>query len=136
MAKPSRNRPTIATGAELDGFTIGECVHRGGMATLWSVTHPDINVPLLMKIPRISEGEDPAAIVSFEMEQMILPRLRGPHVPAFFASGDFSRQAYVVIECIPGATLYRRLPELPLPYEEVRALGGKIAVALSDLHRQ
>lgn len=25
-------------GAELDGFTIGERVHRGGMATLWSVT--------------------------------------------------------------------------------------------------
>ena len=60
MAKPS-----IEPGAELDGFTIGERVHRGGMATLWSVTHPGITVPLLMKIPRISEGEDPAAIVSF-----------------------------------------------------------------------
>src|SRR5262249_41645269 len=74
--------------------------------------------------------------VSFEMEQMILPRLRGPHVPAHFASGDFSRQAYVVIECIPGATLFRRLPELPLPYEEASVLVGKIAVALADLHRQ
>ena len=36
---------------------------RGGMATLWTVTHPGIDVPLLMKIPRVSEGEDPAAIV-------------------------------------------------------------------------
>src|SRR6201997_2943551 len=127
MAKPSRNRPTIATGAELDGFTIGECVHRGGMATLWSVTHPDINVPLLMKIPRVSEGEDPAAIVSFEMEQMILPRLAGPHVPGCFGTGDFAKQAYVVIEQIPGTTLYKRLPDLPLPYEEVRVLVAKIA---------
>ena len=33
---------------------IGECVHRGGMATLWSVTHPGITVPLLMKVPRVS----------------------------------------------------------------------------------
>jgi hypothetical protein len=41
------------------------------MATLWSVTWPDIDVPMLMKIPLVSEGEDPAAIVSFEMEQMI-----------------------------------------------------------------
>src|SRR5262249_35564408 len=72
----------------------------------------------------------------FEMEQMILPRLRGLHVPAHFASGDFSRQAYVVIECIPGATLFRRLPELPLPCEEASVLVGKIAVALADLHRQ
>ncbi len=126
----------IEPGAVLDGFTIGECVHHGGMATLWTVTHPDIAAPLLMKVPRVSEGEDPAAIVSFEMEQMILPRLSGPHVPAWVATGDFVRQAYVVIERIPGQTLYKRLPDLPLAYEEVRVLGGKIAAGLADLHRQ
>ena len=77
-------KPSIEPGTELDGFTVGECVHRGGMATLWTVTHPGITVPLLMKIPRVSEGEDPAAIVSFEMEQMIVPRLAGSHVPGLF----------------------------------------------------
>ena len=91
----------VEPGADIDGFTVGECVHRGGMATLWSVTRPDIAAPLLMKIPRVSEGEDPAAIVSFEMEQMILPRLSGPHVPACFGTGDFTRQPYVAIERIP-----------------------------------
>jgi eukaryotic-like serine/threonine-protein kinase len=127
---------SVQPGAVMDGFTIGECVHSGGMATLWSVTRPDIAVPLLMKIPRISEGEDPAAIVSFEMEHMILPRLSGPHVPACYATGDFARQAYVVIEPIPGKTLYSRLGDLPLGYEEARGIAGKIAVALADLHRQ
>src|SRR5215212_11037496 len=118
---------SIQPGAVIDGFTIGECVHRGGMATLWSATRPDITAPLLMKIPRVSEGEDPAAIVSFEMEQMILPRLSGPHVPSCFGTGDFARQAYVVMERIPGRTLYGRIHQLPLPCEEVRLLGGKIA---------
>ncbi|MGY3534699.1 serine/threonine protein kinase [Bradyrhizobium sp. USDA 4452] len=127
---------TMQPGAEIDGFTIGERVHRGGMATLWSVTHPGINVPLLMKVPLTAEGEDPAAIVSFEMEQMILPRLSGPHVPACFGTGDFERQAYVVMERIPGQTLYKRLDALPLPYEEVRVIGGKVATALASLHRQ
>jgi eukaryotic-like serine/threonine-protein kinase len=131
MAKSS-----MQAGAVIDGFTVGECVHRGGMATLWSVTHPGINVPMLMKVPRVSEGEDPAAIVSFEMEQMILPRLSGPHVPACFGTGDFARQAYVVIERIPGQTLYKQIDALPLPYEEARVLGGKIASALAALHRQ
>ena len=126
----------IQPGALLDGFTIGECVHHGGMATLWSVSHPDMSAPLLMKIPRVAEGEDPAAIVSFEMEQMILPRLKGPHGPAWFATGDFAKQAYVVIERIPGTTLYKRLPDLPLGYEEARVMVGKIATALADLHRQ
>ena len=127
---------SVQPGAIIDGFTIGECVHSGGMATLWSVTRSDIPAPLLMKIPRVSEGEDPAAIVSFEMEQMILPRLSGPHVPRCFAAGDFARQAYVVIEVIPGTTLYSRLGELPLPYDEACAIAGKIATALADLHRQ
>ena len=106
------------------------------MATLWSVTWPDSDTPMLMKVPRVSEGEDPAAIVGFEMEQMILPRLSGPHVPACFGSGDFARQPYVVIERIPGKTLYQRLSELPVSCEEARALAGKIATALADLHTQ
>jgi non-specific serine/threonine protein kinase/protein-serine/threonine kinase len=126
----------IQSGAVLDGFTIGECVHHGGMATLWSVTNSEIAIPLLMKVPRVAEGEDPAAIVSFEMEQMILPRLKGKHVPAWFATGDFARQAYVVIERIPGQTLYKRLPDLPLGYDEARVMAGKIATGLADLHRQ
>lgn len=129
-------KPSIVSGAQLDGFTIGECVHRGGMATLWTVTHPGITVPLLMKVPRVSEGEDPAAIVSFEMEQMILPRLAGPHVPGCFGTGDFAKQAYVVIERIAGQTLYSRIGELPIPYEEARVIAGRIATALADLHRQ
>jgi eukaryotic-like serine/threonine-protein kinase len=28
-------KPLVKSGAEIDGYTIGECVHAGGMATLW-----------------------------------------------------------------------------------------------------
>lgn len=128
--------PLVKPGAVIDGYTIGECMHAGGMAMLWTATHAGINAPLLMKIPRASEGEDPAAIVSFEMEMMILPRLTGPHVPHCYGTGDFAHQAYAVIERISGTTLYKRLPDLPLPYDEVRQLVAKIATALGDLHRQ
>src|SRR3954467_11152052 len=127
---------SIASGDVIDGFTIGERVHTGGMAALWSVTNPGIDVPLLMKGPLTSEGEDPPAIVSFEMEQMILPRLSGPHVPKCFGTGDFARQAYVVMERLPGTTLYKRLDDPPQTYEEARVLVGKIADALCDLHKQ
>src|SRR3569833_3095689 len=129
-------KTSIEPGAQLDGFTIGECVHQGGMATLWTMTHPGINVPMLMKVTRVAEGEDPAAIVSFEMEQMIVPRLAGPHVPGCFGTGSFDRQPYVVMVRIPGKTLYSRIGELPIPYEEASVIGGQIATALADLHRQ
>ncbi len=129
-------KPRLEPGAILDGFHLEEILHRGGMATLWRVSRLDQPMPMLMKVPIITEGEDPAAIVSFEMEQMILPRVSGIHVPKFVAAGDFAVQPYIVMEHIPGKTLLQRLPELPLPYNEVADTGLKIANALDDLHRQ
>jgi eukaryotic-like serine/threonine-protein kinase len=93
-------------------------------------------MPMLMKVPKLSEGEDPAAIVGVEMEQMILPRLSGVHVPKFVAVGDFAVQPYIVMERVTGKTLLARLPDLPLPYAEVAEIGARVAAALDDLHRQ
>ena len=129
-------KPLLEVGATIDGFRIEQCVHQGGMATLWRVSRPDTTMPMLMKAPKVAEGGDPAAIVGFEMEQMILPRLGGVHVPKIIAVGDFALQPYIVMEALPGKSLYRRLSDLPLPYAEVAAIGVKIAAALDDLHRQ
>ena len=129
-------KPLHEPGVTVDGFRLEELIHQGGMAALWRVSRPGAAMPLLMKVPRIGEGADPAAIVSFEMEQMIMPRLSGPHVPAFVAAGDFSAQPYIVMEAIAGETLLQRLTALPLPYDEVAALGASIANALHDLHGQ
>ncbi|MDP1749861.1 MAG: bifunctional serine/threonine-protein kinase/universal stress protein [Reyranella sp.] len=126
----------LQPGEEIDGFTIGQRLHVGGMATLWEATHPDHAIPLVMKAPLLNEGEDPAAIVSFEMEQMLLPRLSGPHVPKFIAAGDFEIRPYIVMERLSGKSLVSRLADLPLPPVEVAELGARIALALEDLHRQ
>ena len=129
-------RVRIQKGAVVDGFLVGDLIHTGGMATLRKVTRPGMSMPILMKIPAMLEGEDPAAIVGFEMEQMILPRLSGIHVPKLVASGDFAVQPYIVMEIIEGSTLLKKLDTLPLPYEEVAAIGLRVAAALRDLHRQ
>ena len=129
-------KPLHEPGVVVDDYRLEELAHSGGMDTLWRVSRPGVTMPLLMKVPRIGEGADPAAIVSFEMEQMILPRLTGVHVPKFVAAGDFAAQPYIVMEAIPGQTLLPRLPELPLPDAEVAKIGAKIAMALDDLHRQ
>ncbi|MBI4913997.1 MAG: protein kinase [Acidobacteria bacterium] len=126
----------IGPGATLGGFQVGPRIHKGVMASLWEATHPDHPIPLLIKVPVLSEGSDPAAIVGFEMEQMILPRLEGPHVPRFVAAGDFTEQPYLVMERIPGTSLLPTLTRLPLPIHEVARLGARIALALDDLHRQ
>jgi eukaryotic-like serine/threonine-protein kinase len=129
-------KPTLAPGTVIDGLRIEDCVHRGGMATLWCVSREGTSEPMLMKVPKIAEGEDPAAIVGFEMEQMVMPRLSGVHVPKFIAAGDFEVPPYIVMERIPGESLVPRIPELPLPYPTVVDIGLKVAEALDDVHRQ
>jgi len=127
---------SLAPGSVIDGFHLDECIHRGGMAAIWRVSREGTAMPLVMKVPNLAEGEDPAAIVSFEMEQLIMPRLSGVHVPQFVAAGDFGAQPYIVMEQIPGKTLLPQLSRLPLPYADAAAIALKIAQALDDLHRQ
>lgn len=127
-------KPRIETGTVIDGITIGTLIHKGGMAMLHEASKPGADIPILVKIPLLLEGEDPAAIVSFEMEQMILPRLSGPHVPACFGVGDIAAQPYLAMERIAGAALPE--PDGRMKPEEVAGLGHKIACALDSLHRQ
>ncbi len=126
----------IRPGRAIDGFEVGEVLHEGGMAFLFRVTRPGTDMPMLMKVPRLPEGEDPAAIVSFEMEQLIMPRLSGVHVPRFIAMRGFEAEPYIVMERIPGAPLSQRLRQLPLRAGKVAEIGAAVADALDALHHQ
>jgi nucleotide-binding universal stress UspA family protein len=126
----------LQEGRVIDGFTLHRRLHQGGMANLWEVSHPEHPGALLMKVPRLRLGEDPATIVGFEVEQMILPTLQGPHVPRFIARGDFTQQPYIVMELIAGPTLAPRADDAPLALDEVVEIGARVAAAIHDLHRQ
>lgn len=131
--------PGVSAGQVIDGFRVVEHLHQGGMAQLWRVVREGDGadaMPLIMKVPRIKGGEDPATIVGFEVEQMVLPMLKGVHVPKFVAKGDFTRQPYIVMERIPGNSLRPQLDQAPLAPELVAEIGAKVALALHDLHRQ
>ncbi len=129
----------LQAGQVVEGFRLDKHLHQGGMAQLWQVTWLDSaepDMPLIMKVPRILGGDDPASIVGFEVEQMILPRLTGVHVPRFIAKGDFTRQPFIVMERIGGDSLRKRLDHAPLPIDDVVHIGTRVATALHELHRQ
>ncbi|HYD96508.1 MAG TPA: bifunctional serine/threonine-protein kinase/universal stress protein [Noviherbaspirillum sp.] len=135
----------LEPGMVIDSFRLEEKLHKGGMALLWRVRRIDAggssegsegSPPLMMKIPIVGDHNDPAAIVGFEVEQMIMPKLTGIHVPHFVASGDFTGQPYIVMEEIAGKSLRARFDAAPLPIEEVVATAVRVATALHDLHRQ
>jgi len=125
----------LERGEVIDGFRLDAPLEPGGMANFWRVSRADIAMPLIMKVPLLRPGENPVTIVGYETEQMILPRLSGPHAPRFVAAGDIERP-YIVMEFVAGRSLKTLLDRTPLPEADVAALGVKIADALHDLHRQ
>ena len=126
----------LIIGSVVEGFRIDKLTHAGGMAHIWSVTREADGATFLMKTPVVFEGEDPAAIVGFEMEQMIMPRLKGPHVPRHVANGDFAVQPFIVMEQLAGDSLLPLLKQLPMPVVPVASIGISIADALQSLHDQ
>src|SRR5512137_2956524 len=95
----------LEIGTMLDGFRIEEQVHSGGMAVLYRVSGPPSAFPLLMKVPRLGHGEPASSLISFEVEQMVLEALEGPHVPRFVAKGDLTQVPYIVMEQVEGRSL-------------------------------
>src|SRR6516162_4505999 len=95
----------VQTGALVDGYRVGENIHRGGNGAIYlteAAAGDDPGFPLVMKVPRLGRGEPTLGIESFEIEQMILPALGGRHVPRFVATGDMTRTPYIVMERIDG----------------------------------
>ena len=128
-------------GAEIDGFTIEECIHSGGMAHIYRVRYTegarDPGFPLAMKVPRMTAGDGAETIVSFEVEYQIMQVLSGSHVPRFVAAGDLEHVPYLVMEYVHGRTLEHWLdaPQRPAP-EELARLGAAVALAVHSLHQQ
>jgi eukaryotic-like serine/threonine-protein kinase len=126
----------LTAGMTIDGFRLEERIHRGGMATIWRVSQQDIDFPIVMKVPFLDFEGDLSLLVGFEVEQMIMAELRGPHVPRFVANGEFAIQPYIVMEFLPGRTLLRLLLDGRLDLNEVLRIATALATAIGDLHQQ
>ncbi|HOZ63366.1 MAG TPA: bifunctional serine/threonine-protein kinase/universal stress protein [Burkholderiaceae bacterium] len=132
----------LEPGITIDGFTVGECLHAGGMAHIYRVSYTDETMrepfPMAMKVPRMTGGDGAENIVGFEVERQILPALTGSHVPRFVAAGDLNQLPYIVMEYIQGQTLQHRLDESsePIAPVEIARLGAAIAQSVHSLHLQ
>lgn len=123
-------------GEEVGGFRILEKIHGGGMATLYRVSNPDRALPAIMKIPNLGFGSHPGCYVGFEVEQMIMATLSGPHVPRFIARGGMDATPYLVMEYIDGPALRDSVGQGRLAVAEIVRLVVALAAAIHDLHRQ
>lgn len=131
----------LEPGTVIDGFTVDDCIHAGGMAHIYRVHYADGQADpgfaMAMKVPRMTAGDGAENIVSFEIECQILQILQGRHVPRFVAAGDLARLPYLVMEYVAGETLEHWLHPEALPnVEQIAKLGTAMARAVHALHQQ
>ena len=124
-------------GKIIDGFTLGKEVHRGGMASLYSATKDGIDVPILLKIPRVGRDQPVESLIGFETELTILRALKSPYVPKYLGSGNMATRPYIAMERVEGRPLEDFIKEgKTFSVDEVVKIGADLAQAVQSLHAQ
>ena len=124
-------------GKVVDGFILGTEVHRGGMASLYSATKEGIDVPILLKIPRVGRDQPVESLIGFETELTILRSLKSPYVPKYLGSGNMATRPYIAMERVAGRPLEDFIKEGKVfTIDEVVRIGADLAQAVQSLHAQ
>jgi len=132
-------RERLHPGGIIEGYLLGDCIHKGGTGAIFRATAPaglEPGFPIVLKAPYFGYGESTLGIISLEMEQMILARLTGLHVPRFVAAGDIRAAPYIVMEWVDGKSLAEIIACAPLPQEDVARIGAALADAVHSVHLQ
>ena len=118
-------------GKVVDGFVLGKEVHRGGMASLFSATKEGIDIPILLKIPRVGRDQPVESLISFETELTILRALKSPYVPQYLGSGNMATRPYIAMERVEGRPLEDLIKEgKKFEIDEVIRIGADLAQAV------
>jgi serine/threonine protein kinase len=80
-------------------------------------------------------SSDPTRKQRFEREAKTISSLNHPNVCTLHDVGSQDGLDYLVMECVEGETLAKRLEKGPLPLEQVLRFGAQIADALDKAHR-
>lgn len=124
-------------GKVVDGFLLEAEVHRGGMASLYSATKEGIDVPILLKIPRVGRDQPVESLIGFETELTILRSLKSPYVPKYLGSGNMATRPYIAMERVEGRPLEDFIKEGKVfTIDEVVKIGADLAQAVQSLHSQ
>jgi Tol biopolymer transport system component len=80
-------------------------------------------------------SNDPVRKQRFEREAKTISSLNHPHICTLHDVGHQDGIDYLVMECVEGETLAKRMEKGPLPLEQALKYGAQIADALDKAHR-
>jgi eukaryotic-like serine/threonine-protein kinase len=125
----------LAPGTHLGPYEIASPLGAGGMGEVYRARDTRLERTVAIKILPAQFSCDPVRKQRFEREAKTISSLNHPHICTLHDIGHQDGTDYLVMECVEGETLARRLEKGPLPLDQALKFGAQIADALDKAHR-
>src|SRR6516162_1318285 len=125
----------LAPGTSLGPYEITAPLGAGGMGEVYRARDTRLERTVAIKILPQEMARDPLRKQRFEREAKTISGLNHPHICVLHDVGSQDGLSYLVMECLEGETLAKRLEKGPLPLEQALRFGAQIADALDKAHR-
>ena len=125
----------LAPGNKLGPYEIVSPLGAGGMGEVYRARDTRLERTVAIKILPQELSHDPVHKQRFEREAKTISSLNHPHICVLHDVGSQDGLSYLVMECLEGETLAKRLEKGPLPLEQALKFGAQIADALDKAHR-
>src|SRR5713226_8015715 len=125
----------LSVGSKLGPYEIGAPLGAGGMGEVYRARDTRLERTVAIKILPAQFSSDPVRKQRFEREAKTISGLNHPHICVLYDVGHQDGNDYLVMECVEGETLAKRLEKGPLPLEQVLRFGMQTADALDKAHR-
>src|SRR5271168_4674591 len=126
----------LAPGTHLGPYEISAPLGAGGMGEVYRARDTRLERTVAVKILPAQFSSDPVRKQRFEREAKTISSLNHPHICVLYDVGHQDGIDYLVMECVEGETLARRLEKGSLPLEQVVRYGTQMADALDKAHRR
>ncbi len=125
----------LAPGTHLGPYEILSPLGAGGMGEVYRARDTRLDRDVAIKILPAHLSSDATRKQRFEREAKTISSLNHPHICTLHDIGSQDGVDFLVMECVEGETLAKRLEKGALPLEQVLKYGAQIADALDKAHR-
>src|ERR1700676_5371262 len=125
----------ITAGTKLGPYEILAPLGAGGMGEVYRERDTRLDRTVAIKILPQHLSDNPALRQRFEREAKAISCLNHAHICVLHDVGTQDGLQFLVMECVEGETLAKRLEKGPLPLDQALKYGMQIADALDRAHR-
>jgi Tol biopolymer transport system component len=125
----------LISGQKLGPYEIVGPLGAGGMGEVYRAKDTRLERDVAIKILPANISADSSAKQRFEREAKTISGLNHPNICVLYDVGSQDGVDYLVMECLEGETLAKRLEKGPLPLEQALKVGREVADALDRAHR-